>query len=130
MRKLIVILSVFAVLVVFMVLELVYTSRAYTEVQTVLSELNQSVWENKDEIDNPDTVAICARLNETWNSHKNFLYVVENHTLVRTLDDKISSLDAIIRSDNFNDAATYTSSALALVQEILLDDMPYGINIL
>lgn len=130
MRKLIVILAAFAVLAVFMVLELVYTSRAYTEVQAALYELEQSVWDNKDEIDNPKTIALCEDLEEKWNSHKNFLYIVENHTLVRTLDDKIASLDAIIKSDNFNDATTYTSSALALIKEVLLDDVPHFINIL
>lgn len=130
MKKVIAISAVFAALVVVMICELVFTARFYASVEDKLQNVKTVVWENKDDLKVEQTSKAIESTVAEWERGKNMLLLVDNHTTVRALDDKIISLKGIIESDNFNDAVIYIDSAINLINDILIDDMPYLINLI
>ena len=58
------------------------------------------------------------------------LLILQNHNTVRGLDDKIVSLEYVVKSDNYNDAVIFVNSAINYIDDILLDGIPFLSNIL
>ena len=48
---------------------------------------------------------------------------------MRNFDDKIVCLVKVVKSDNYNDAVIFVSSAINYIDDVLLDSMPYVSNI-
>lgn len=130
MKKLIVILSVFAVMVVAMICEIVYSNKFYNDLQADLEVIEKNIELNSDNVANPQTIELCEKLANKWEKGKNFMLMIQNHNTVRNMDDKIISLLAVVRSDNYNDAVIFVNSAINYIDDILLDSIPYLSNIL
>lgn len=130
MKKVIVILSVFAVMLVAMILEIVYVNRFYNGMQSDLEAIAVSIEANEENVDNASTVAMCEAVVKKWDKGKKLLLTLQNHNTVRNLDDKIVSLAAVVKSDNYNDAVIFVRSAINYIDDILLDSIPFLSNIL
>lgn len=130
MKKMIVILSVFAVLIGCIIGEMIYENMLYNGIQRDLEKISVSINANEEHVDNPETVGLCEKLVKKWEKGKRVVLMLQNHNTVRTLDDKIVSLEKVVKSDNFNDAVIFVSSAINYIDDILLDSMPYPSNIL
>lgn len=113
-----------------MIGELVYVDRFYNGLQTDLEVIAQSIDDNENHVDNPQTNKLCTDLLKKWEKGKRVLLIVQNHNTVRNLDDKIVSLAAVVKSDNYNDAVIFVRSAINYIDDVLLDGMPYLSNIL
>ena len=55
--------------------------------------------------------------------------MLQNHNTLRNLDDKIVSLQKVVKSDNYNDAVIFVHSAINYIDDVLLDSIPYLSNI-
>lgn len=130
MKKVIVILVVFALMVGAMVGEIVFVNKFYNGVQADLEVIYDSIEQNEQHVDNEQTNALCDKLVKKWEKGKRTLLMLQNHNAVRTLDDKILSLAAVVKSDNYNDAVIFVSSAINYIDDMLLDSIPYLTNIL
>lgn len=130
MKKLIVILAVFAVLVAAMICEMVFVNDYYSDLQVDLEEIRESIELNEEHVSNENTVALCESVTEKWESGKKWLLLIQNHNTVRNFDDKIVSLLEVVKSDNYNDAVIFVSSAINYIDDVLLDSMPFLSNIL
>ncbi|MCM1367223.1 MAG: DUF4363 family protein [Roseburia sp.] len=130
MKKVIIILVVFAVLVGGMIGEIVFVNSFYNGLQTELEAVAESIELNEDNLDNPQTVEMCDDLLKKWEKGKNVLLMLQNHNTVRNLDEKIVSLAAVVKSDNYNDAVIFVRSAINYIDDVLLDSIPYLSNIL
>lgn len=130
MKKVIVILVVFAVMVGAMIGEMVYVNKFYNGVQRDLEIIAESIDANEEHVDNPETVALCEALESKWEKGKKALLMLQNHNTVRNLDGQIVSLAAVVRSDNYNDAVIFARSAINYIDDILLDSIPFLSNIL
>ncbi len=130
MKKLVVILSVFAVMAVFMALEIYFVNGFYSELQTDLEAARDSIERNEENVDNAETVKLCENILAKWEKGRTSLLLIQNHNAVRNFDDKIVSLDAVVKSDNYNDAVIFVTSAINYIDDVLLDSIPYLSNIL
>lgn len=129
MKKVITILVVFALMMGAMIGEVVYVNKFYNSVQADLEIIAESIDKNEEHVNNPETVELCTALTEKWEKGKDFLLTVQNHNTVRNFDDKILSLDAVVKSDNYNDAVIFVYSAINYIDDVLLDSIPYLSNI-
>ncbi len=130
MKKMIVILSVFGVLLAAMICEIVFVNNYYTSLQTDLEKVQKSIEVHETEVDNETTVELCEQVAEKWENGKKWLLLIQNHNTVRNFDDKIVSLVSVVKSDNYNDAVIFVSSAINYIDDVLLDSMPFLSNIL
>ncbi|MCH5163049.1 MAG: DUF4363 family protein [Clostridiales bacterium] len=130
MKKMIIILTVFAVVVGCIIGEMVYENRLYNDLQSDLERIAVSIEKNEEHVDNPETVELCKKLVKKWESGKRVLLILQNHNTVRALDDKIVSLESVVKSDNYNDAVIFVTSAINYIDDILLDGIPFLSNIL
>lgn len=130
MKKLVIILIVFAITAGFMVGEIVYVNKFYNSLQAELEVLSESIEENKDKLDNPQTIEMCENISAKWEKGKRTLLMLQNHNTVRNFDEKIVCLTEVVKSDNYNDAVIFVASAINYIDDVLLDSVPYLTNIL
>ena len=130
MKKAIVILSVFALMVGAMIAELIFVNKFYNGLQAELEIVAESIEQNEEHVDNAETIALCERTVQKWEKGKHTLLLLQNHNTVRNLDEKIVSLVAVVKSDNYNDAVIFVQSAINFVDDILLDSVPFLTNII
>lgn len=130
MKKVVVILVVFFVMLGAMIGELVYVNKFYNGIQADLEIIAESIEANEEHVQNPETIALCDNLVKKWEKGKRTLLMLQNHNTVRNFDDKIVSLAAVVKSDNYNDAVIFVYSAINYIDDVLLDSMPYLSNLL
>ncbi|MDE7163898.1 MAG: DUF4363 family protein [Clostridiales bacterium] len=130
MKKVAVILVVFALMLGAMIGEIVYVNKFYNGVQRDLEVIAASIEANEAHVDNATTVELCEKLVKKWEKGKRTLLTLQNHNTVRNLDDKIVSLLGVVKSDNYNDAVIFVKSAINYIDDVLLDSIPYLSNIL
>ena len=124
MKKVVVILVVFALMIGAMVGEIVYVNKFYNGLQSDLETIAKSIDMNEEHVDNAETVELCEKLVKKWEKGKRALLMLQNHNTVRNFDDKIVSLLAVVRSDNYNDAVIFVQSAINYIDDVLLDSIP------
>ncbi|MDE6201130.1 MAG: DUF4363 family protein [Clostridiales bacterium] len=129
MKKVVVILVVFALMLGAMIGEIVYVNKFYNGLQSDLETIAVSIDANEEHVDNVQTVAMCDKLVKKWEKGKRTLLMLQNHNTVRNLDDKIVSLRGVVKSDNYNDAVIFVQSAINYIDDVLLDSIPYLSNI-
>lgn len=129
MKKVVVILIVFALMLGAMIGEIVYVNKFYNELQADLEAVSVSIEANEEHVDNAQTGAMCDKLVKKWEKGKRTLLMLQNHNTVRNLDDKIISLQKVVKSDNYNDAVIFVHSAINYIDDVLLDSIPYLSNI-
>ncbi|MDE7405938.1 MAG: DUF4363 family protein [Clostridiales bacterium] len=129
MKKVVVILVVFALMLGAMIGEIVYVNKFYNGLQSDLEAVAVSIEANEEHVDNVQTVAMCDKLVKKWEKGKRTLLMLQNHNTVRNLDDKIVSLQKVVKSDNYNDAVIFVHSAINYIDDVLLDSIPYLSNI-
>ena len=129
MKKVVVILVVFALMLGAMIGEIVYVNKFYNGLQSDLEAIAVSIEANEEHVDNAETVAMCDKLVKKWEKGKRTLLMLQNHNTVRNLDDKVISLQKVVKSDNYNDAVIFVHSAINYIDDVLLDSIPYLSNI-
>lgn len=130
MKKVIVILAVFVLMIGAMGGEIVYVNKFYNGLQRDLEAISESIDANEERVDNAATVKLCDSLVKKWEKGKRTLLMLQNHNTVRNLDDRIVSLSAVVKSDNYNDAVIFVHSAINYIDDVLLDSIPFMSNIL
>lgn len=129
MKKVVVILIVFALMIGGMAGEMAYSLKFYNEMQADLEVLAASIDESGDNVNTERNNELCARVANKWEKGKKVLLMLQNHNTIRTLDDKIMSLSAVIAADNPDDSVIFVHSAINYIDDILLDSIPYLSNI-
>ncbi len=130
MKKLAVILCVFALMVAAMIGEIVFVNNFYSGLQSDLEVVAENIDAHEENVDNEQTVALCQAVADKWEGKRKILLTLQNHNTVRGFDDKIVSLLAVVKSDNYNDSVIFVRSAINYIDDVLLDSIPYLSNLL
>ncbi len=130
MKKVIVIVVVFLIMIGGMIGEITYVNKFYNGLQADLEAIAQSIDENEEHVQNPQTEQLCDAMLKKWEKGKRALLMLQNHNTVRNLDDKLVSLAAVVGSANYNDAVIFVQSAINYIDDVLLDSVPFLSNIL
>lgn len=113
-----------------MVSEIVFVNNFYSDLQADLEIVAEDIDIHEENVDNAQTVALCEAVVKKWESKRKTLLMLQNHNTVRGFDDKIVSLVAVVKSDNYNDAVIFVRSAINYIDDVLLDSIPYVSNLL
>lgn len=129
MKKLLVILGFFAVMMGFAVWEIVATAKFYKETVSILGELEQS-FAQEEALDDPQTLQVLEKLETHWNDGRNMILMFGNHTVVRNADERITALGEFTRQNERSDAMVSLRQAQRYINDLMRDVYPGVTNLL
>jgi len=129
MKKLIVISIIFSAVVGLAVFEMVYSTRLYNDLHDGLIAVSNSIAENKDNLDNPETVKLMNDVMKRWRGSKELLFMLGNTTLLRSVDEHLIILEVMIQTNHPDDAPIAAATAKALIRAVLNDTHPVPSNL-
>lgn len=127
MKKLVAIAAIFAVMIGAAIWEIVFTMNTYTEIYDGLLLLEES-FSRHENVKNEESLAIMDDVYFKWEESKETLFCLGNHNVLRTVDEKIVSLKAMVDTDYTDDARIMLKVALSLVEAIRNDALPNSTN--
>lgn len=129
MKKLWIILILFAVMASLAVYETVTTTAFYRKTSRLLQDI-QVRFVAVEEVDDADTLRSIDALQKHWESGKKLLRAFGNHTVVRNADEKIVALCEFARLGERSDATVSLEQAVCFIQDLRKDLMPSLTNLL
>ena len=130
MKKIILMLSIFAIMLTAGVLDVVYTTRFYSVTLINLEQANISVQANKNNLNNPETIALCQKTNYEWEKGKPILMMLVNHNVVRIVDEKFVSLLEQVEGNNKDDATVTVKVLISMIKDLKDENYPHLRNII
>lgn len=128
MKKLIIISIVFALVIGAGVFETLYTSAVYNDIYDGLTKVEQSIEKHEDAY-NAETVKLIDETVDIWEKNKEIFFCLGNHNVLRAVDEKLSSLKAMININYTDDAKVAIEVALGLIEAIRNDAVPNLTNL-
>ena len=130
MKKIIIMLSIFAVMLSFAAIDLWYTSTYYARALDYLMAADESIQANKEHLDNPETIRLCDEANEMWERGKRNLMMLVNHNVVRYVDEKFVGLLEQVRCNNKDDACVTVKVLISYIKDLREENYPLPRNII
>ena len=130
MKKLLVILGFFAVMMGFAVWEIVSTTKFYRTTLELLDELDKSFAVYEEQLDARENLAVLERLEAHWESGRDLVLMFGNHTVVRNAEERITALGEYTRQNEFSDAMVSLRQTQRYVADLLQDVYPSATNLL
>lgn len=130
MKKLVIMLSIFGILVVTMAVLMCLTSNIFCSSLEDLHEIHESfLTELESGEDFPSTEALIKDGLEKWKSDKSFLLLVANHNLIHSIDEKYVSLYVQVKLDNYNDGIVTVETLINHIEDLQKENYPLIENI-
>ncbi|MBR2970543.1 MAG: DUF4363 family protein [Clostridia bacterium] len=129
MKKVIVISIIFAVILGAGIAEVLYTTRVYSDIYDGLIAVQNSIDRHED-VYNDETVTLMHETADIWERNKEVLFCLGNHNILRNVDEKLSSLKAMIDINYTDDAKVMVQTALGLIEAIQNDSVPNLTNLM
>ncbi|MCL2821992.1 MAG: DUF4363 family protein [Firmicutes bacterium] len=130
MKRIIFVLTIFALVVSIGVFELHYSTSAYKQIYNGLEKVSISIDQNKGNLDNQETIELMESVLNRWNKSKNVLFMFGHTTLLRSIDERLVSLDVMIKTNHKDDAPVFAATTKALIRAVLNDTHPNATNLL
>lgn len=130
MKRLLVILGVFAVMIGFAVFEIVATGKFYRETLALLSEAEESFAVHEEALDDPENIRVVEKVERKWKSGRRLLLGFGNHATIRNIDERIVSMGAYARENEYPDALCNLKLARQFIDELEKDLVPNLTNLL
>lgn len=130
MKRLLIILGVFAVMIGFAVWEVVATGKFYRESLSLLNELEDSFAVYEETLDDPENLRALEKVERQWNKGRRLVLGFGNHTTIRNIDERIVSLGTYTRENEYADAMSNLKLAQKFIEELLGDVYPNLTNLL
>lgn len=128
MKKLIVISLIFALMIGGSVWEIFYSTSTYNKIYDGLIEVQKSMDRHED-VYNEETVELTHKAVEIWEKNKEILFCFGNHNVLRTVDEKLESLKAMVNINYTDDAKVLVCVSLSLIEAIQNDTVPNITNL-
>lgn len=129
MKKLIIIMALFSLMIAASLGEIAFTTKFYTQTCDRLIILESSMKDNKENLNNADTLAKLKDTEEFWHSGKDFLMMIGHHMTVRNADEKIVSLGEYIRQNQQYDAFVSYEQVFHYIDDLKTDNHPTITNL-
>lgn len=128
MKKLIVISIIFALTLGGSIAEIFYTTHVYSDIYDGLIKVQESIDRHED-VYNEETVSLTEEAVGIWNKNKEWLFCLGNHNVLRTVDEKLQSLKAMVNINYTDDAKVMLQVSLSLIKAIQNDTVPNITNL-
>lgn len=129
MKRIIIITIIFSALLSVAVFEMIYTTRIYTDIHNGLIAVSDSIEQHQDNLNNPETMQLMDKVMKRWSRGKELLFSFGNTTLLRSVDERLITLDIMIKTNHPDDAPIAVATAKALVKAIINDTHPVPTNL-
>lgn len=130
MKKLIIVLSIFVIMIGASVFEIIFTSNFFTNVHMRMHTVSESMDANRDNLANEDTVNKMEQVIEYWEKGKEVVLILGNHNVIRSVDEKLISLKNLIRLNEESDAKVMLEVAMNYIHDLIKDNYPSITNLL
>ncbi len=128
MKKLIIISIIFVLMIVGSLWEIFYTTSVYDKIYDGLIEVQNSMDRHED-VYNEETISLTRKTVEIWEKNKEILFCLGNHNVLRTVDEKLESLKAMVNINYTDDAKVIVCVSLSLIKAIQNDTVPNFTNL-
>ncbi len=128
MKKLIIISIIFVLMIAGSLWEIFYTTSVYDKIYDGLIEVQNSMDRHED-VYNEETISLTRKTVEIWEENKEILFCLGNHNVLRTVDEKLESLKAMVNINYTDDAKVIVCVSLSLIKAIQNDTVPTFTNL-
>ncbi len=129
MKKLVVISIAFAVMLGFAIWQMVFTVKLYNYLLEELYAVEELTGDAPQRVDTPEIIAHLDKVMDKWEKNKEVLFCLGNHTILRTVDEKLLIMDASFRNNDVPASPAALRSAISLVKAVSNDDLPVLTNL-
>ncbi len=130
MKRLVVIMILFAVMMGFAAGELVYTTKFYNAQYEKLRYLKDCFDEDSKDLNRENVVRAYNDAFEHWEKGKRYIMMLGNHNYVKFVDEKYVSLSELIRLNQESDAYVALSVSINYIEDLKKDNYPLLPNLL
>ncbi len=128
MKKLIIISIIFVLMIAGSLWEIFYTTSVYDKLYDGLIEVQNSMDRHED-VYNEETISLTRKTVDVWEKNKEVLFCLGNHNVLRTVDEKLESLKAMVNINYTDDAKVIVCVSLSLIKAIQNDTVPNFTNL-
>lgn len=129
MKKMIIISIIFAMVLGAAIWEVVYSTTLFTQLEDGLLRVKENIYLSDDNIANAETLSAMDEVAEKWKKGREIVFCIGNHNTLRALDEKITSLEIMIKINHADDAKVTAETALNFVRAVLNDTHPVPSNL-
>ncbi|GEM_PF-1050855 len=129
MKKFISIIIILAIMLGSGIAEITLSSRLFKELNAQLCEVNVSLKANEQNPANPDTIAKMDSIMEKWEKSKELALMFSNHSIMRSLDEKLVSLKSWIECGGYEDARALCEVSIELTEDLIDETYPVITNL-
>lgn len=129
MKRLFIILGIFAAMIGFAVWETVATSKFYRETLDLLHEVEESFAVYEEALDDPANLQVLEKAERKWKSGRRLMLSFGNHSTIRNIDERIVSMGAYARENEYADALSNLKLAQQFIDELQKDAYPNLTNL-
>jgi len=129
MKRIIIVIIIFSTLLGVAAFESVYSTRLYTDVHQGLTKVSDSIDRHRENLDNPETLELMEKVMHRWNKGREIMFMFGNTTLLRSIDERLITLDTMIKINHKDDAPVAVATAKLLIKAVLNDTHPVITNL-
>ena len=129
MKKLVIISVITAIMIALSIVEIVRCTQIFASIEDTIIAIRVGAKANEPNTDNEQMLDLAYELEDIWTQNKNFLLIFNNHSTVRTLDEKIVATLSSIRENRYPETMEYSATALSLCQDLKDESHPSVTNL-
>lgn len=130
MKRLLLILAIFAAMAALCVVEIIYTSKFYSNEIELLNKVEIEFNIDPENISRKESAEAFDAAFKEWEKNKNRLMMLANHNTVKFVDEKIISLKELIRMNQQYDAYVALKTAIGYLEDLQSESLPKLANLL
>jgi len=130
MKRAIIIISLFAVMIGFSIGELVIHRHIYSRIHDDLLIVNTQMDEGKENLAESNAMQTMENTLEYWNSRKRFLSSVSNSNIIRFVDEHLTRLHGHLNQNMYDFARVQLAVTTAYLEDLIQELNPVPGNIL
>lgn len=129
MKKMICILVITLLTVGAGVAESVVSANLYRELNAELVDLRASIIAHEGELDNAETLEKIDAVLARWERSRDYVLLSSNHTVARSLDEKLVSLRSWLQCNGYEDARMLCDLSVMLTEDLIDETYPIISNL-
>ncbi|MCL2371106.1 MAG: DUF4363 family protein [Firmicutes bacterium] len=130
MKRAIIIISLFVLMIGFSIGELVIHRHIYTRIHDDLIVVGMQMDGNRDSLSQSNAMQTMENTLEYWSSRKRFLSSVSNSNIIRFVDEHLTRLHGHIEQNMYDFARVQLAVATAYLEDLIQELNPVPGNIL
>lgn len=121
-KRLIIILSMFALIMCGAVFEMVYSNNFLSDSLSQIDALEQSMILNEGNLNNPETLAAVKVVEDHWKKGEKIILMISHHTIIRNACERVVALGECVRQNQFADSMVNLKQSRHYIEDLQEDN--------